>query len=965
MIYNFRKIAAGIVVGACSFALACCCQCGVAYAQTDYRLSEYEEVKDNYSDTIGYREYMQNVEQTRPDDVYVIEAKDYVRTDGMEVKEHTNYNGDTGISVYTEAEGLIEYEVTVETAGLYEMTLRYFPVEGNESSIQRCFFIDGELPYSEMNCVEFSRVWKNESDEWIKDNQGNEMKPDQIEAPEWISESLYDSEGYVFEKLSVYLEEGQHTITIMSLREPMVLRSITLSNDEELLTYEEMKKEQDAAGAVDTKEQVREIEAEMATKKSSQMLYPVQDQSTPAVTPYSPKYLLNNTIGGMGWNSVGDWIEWEVDVEESGYYLMSMYVKQNFAQGVPVYRRILIDGEVPFEELNGYQFDYDSDWRMDTISDEEGTPYRIYLEEGTHTIRMQVVLAEFSDIIDRVDDVIQELNSIYRQVIRITGVSPDSYRDYQLTTTLGDVDEKLVALSTELTDLIGILNEIGGVSGETTRILTTMRDQLDELADDSERFSKVLSSYKTNVSALGTWIGDITSQPLQVDRIFLYSPEEKTPEVNDGVLAKLSHEAKKLFYSFIIDYNVIGNVAEDDETRTITVWIGTGRDQANVLKSLADEKFTYETGISVNVMLVDMNTLLQATLAGQGPDVAVGVSGEIPMNFGLRNAAVDLTQFEDLDEIKDDFYASTWEPFTYEGQTYGIPETMSFPMMFYRKDILAELDLEVPITWDEMKAALSVLSNNQMDLGMLPTETVFAAMLYQNGGEYYKEGGKASDLDSEVAIEAFKGFTSYYTKYNLDRETSVTNRFRTGETPIIIAEYTTYNELVASAPDIKGLWGFTTIPGTVEEDGEVNYTSATSGLASIMLSACEDKEAAWEFMKWWTSAETQSAYGLELEGIMGEAARYPTANIEALASLPWSVSEYRALSEQLESLRGVPQVPGGYFSWRNVNNAFYTTVVSETMQPKEALTEYVRYINEEINYKRKEFNLPLLDESGE
>ena len=95
---------------------------------------------------------------------------------------------------------------------------------------------------------------------------------------------------------------------------------------------------------------------------------------------------------------------------------------------------------------------------------------------------------------------------------------------------------------------------------------------------------------------------------------------------------------------------------------------------------------------------------------------------------------------------------------------------------------------------------------------------------------------------------------------------------------------------------------------------------------------------------------------------MGEAARYPTANKEAFASLPWLVSEYNALCGQMEDLKGIPQVPGGYFSWRNVRNAFYKTVISKTMEPREALTEYVRYINEEINYKRKEFNLPVMDE---
>lgn len=930
-----------------------------ASAKTDYSLDLYEEKKDDYGTAMKYREYLEKVGQTRPADVYVINAADYVRTEGMTVTEYENFEGKAGTAVYTESSGLIEYEVDVKTAGLYELSVCYYPVAGNGSSIQRSFFIDGELPYAELNCIEFARIWSNGSETWKKDNQGNDLREEQVENPEWVESNLYESEGYVSGKLSVYLTKGVHTITIMSVREPLMLRSLTLSNSDETASYKEVKAQWDNSGAKDTTGVYKEIEAEHAVRKSSQMLYPVQDQSTPAVSPYSARYLLNNTIGGNNWNNVGDWIEWEVEVPKSGYYVVSMYVKQNFVQGIPVYRKITVDGEVPFSELEGYQFNYDGDWRMETLSDSKGNAYRIYLTEGVHTIRMEAVLDDFSDIIDRVDGVLQDLNSIYRKVIRITGVAPDAYRDYQLGETLPGTEDELKRLSAELTDIIATMRNMAGVSGESERILVTMRDQLDELGGDIERFSKVLDSYKTNISALGTWIGDVTSQPLQMDRIFVYSPDKDAPKVKDGFFRKLWHEILKLFYSFFIDYNVIGNVSDKKE-KTITVWIGSGRDQANILKALVDERFTYKSGVHVNVMLVDMGTLLQATLAGEGPDVALGVGGEIPMNFGLRNAVVDLSEFEDLEEIRGDFINGAWVPYEYEGQVFGLPETLSFPMMFYRKDILKELNVEIPRTWDEVKVLLSVFSNNQMDLGMLPTEITFASMLFQNGGSYYKEGGKASDLDSEIAINTFKDYTEFYTLYTLDRATSLTNRFRTGEAPIIIADYTTYNELVASAPDIKGLWGFTTIPGTQTTDGSINYTAACGGGATIMMQACEDKAAAWEFMKWWTSAETQTAYGLELEGIMGEAARYPTANAKAFASLPWSVSEYKELSEQMQYLQGIPQVPGGYFTWRNVNNAFYTTVVSKSMQAREALTEYVRYINEEINYKRKEFNLPLM-----
>ncbi len=40
---------------------------------------------------------------------------------------------------------------------------------------------------------------------------------------------------------------------------------------------------------------------------------------------------------------------------------------------------------------------------------------------------------------------------------------------------------------------------------------------------------------------------------------------------------------------------------KEEEVKTITIWIGSGRDQANVVKQLIDETFTPITNINVNV----------------------------------------------------------------------------------------------------------------------------------------------------------------------------------------------------------------------------------------------------------------------------------------------------------------------------------------------------------------------------
>ena len=969
-------------------------------AQEAKTMEDFEEVVTSYSvdpSMERYATYRTKFDEVRPSEEYVIDAKDYLYyTEGekddsgveqpLSPEEMTDYEGMEGTSVLTGESGLIEYEVMIKKAGFYDISLTYYPIEGKNSEIQRSFFIDGVLPYDELALVEFSRIWSNNITEsymnedgiftkkWEKDNQGNDLKPTLYETPEWVTSYLYDSNGYVTNQLSVYLTEGVHKISMLSIKEPMLLRRITLNNTTQVVDYQAKKAEWDALNAKDTSGILVRVEAESVTKTSSQMLYPKQDQSSPAVYPSSTKELLNNTIGGNSWRLVGQWMEWDFEVPESGYYNIGMYAKQNFVRGIYVSRKIMIDGAVLFDEMNDYGFRYQSNWRLDTLEDENKEPYRIYLEAGSHTLRMKNVLGDFSTIIGEVQESLSKLNAIYRKIIRITGVAPDVYSDYQIESKLPELEAELVEVHDQLDAAIKQLRQVAGGSSDKEAVLVTMRDQLKDLIKDQEYFKKVVTSYKINVRAVGTWLSNAVSQPLQLDAIYIYSPDVEVNVTGSSFWSKLWYEICRLFYSFIIDYNQIGNVAEKGtDSHTITLWVGTGRDQANVIKSLVDENFTKKTGINVNVMLVDMGTLLQATLAGQGPDVAIQVnvsnpgnssaiqsSNDMPMNYGLRNAVTDLSQFSDLEEVRKRFNDSALVPFTYEGSTFALPETQTFPMMFYRKDILKELGLSLPETWDDVKVTMSVLAKNQMEFGMLPNELNFLMLLNQFGGQYYNADATKSALDSDEAINAFKEYCRLYTDYKLDKVTSVEDRFRTGECPIMIADYTVYNNFQVSAPDIKGLWGFAPVPGMRKEDGTIDRSVASAGSACVIMEASKYKQDSWEFIKWWTSAATQTLYGKEMESLMGASARVATANMEAFDALPWPSADYDALKEQFQSVVGTRQVPGGYFTWRNIDNAFYkVTTNTDSASARECLMDNIIYINDEINYKRKEFKMPL------
>ena len=182
--------------------------------------------------------------------------------------------------------------------------------------------------------------------------------------------------------------------------------------------------------------------------------------------------------------------------------------------------------------------------------------------------------------------------------------------------------------------------------------------------------------------------------------------------------------------------------------------------------------------------------------------------------------------------------------------------------------------------------------------------------------------------------------------------------------PIGITNFTVYNTLVVSAPEIKGLWDFTLVPGTetVDANGkkDIDRSAFISGSATMMIKTEDQKlrEDSWEFMKWWADADTQVRFGREIEALLGSSARYATANMEAFGQLAWSAKDIEVLTEQLNYTVGIREVPGGYYTGRHIANAV-RKVINEQTDPRETILDYSITIDEEITKKRSEFGLPV------
>ena len=128
----------------------------------------------------------------------------------------------------------------------------------------------------------------------------------------------------------------------------------------------------------------------------------------------------------------------------------------------------------------------------------------------------------------------------------------------------------------------------------------------------------------------------------------------------------------------------------------------------------------------------------------------------------------------------------------------------------------------------------------------------------------------------------------------------------------------------------------------------------------LLIDGCENKDAAWEFMKWYTGESCQVQYSNEMVAILGDSAKHPTANMDALSSLPWTTDELENLELQFHNLASIPNYPGYYIIDRYTNFSFLAAY-NDNANPVTELLSYINTINKEITRKREEFGLETLE----
>lgn len=759
-----------------------------------------------------------------------------------------------------------------------------------------------------------------------------------------------------------------------------------------------------------------------------------------------------NCLGGWRWRLPGEWIEWEIEVPEDGLYAITMKVWQGWRSNIPRYRSLKIDGKTPFREVEDIPYQPDRHWQLYEVGKHEsGERYLFAISKGKHVLRMEVTVGALSETLRTLDVLVTEMSNLNREMLMITGINPDPNMEWDLHLKIPDLRDRLRSIYDRLERQAEVVDEAAGGASMSSGAFRIVMEQIDGMLKRPHDIHKRIDEFARNQNLLSTWLLNLQNHPLYLDWIAVHPPAAATmhdmtilnrikmwlgqipPDIIGPARGNAIEEAWAAFNAFLLtfrkDFTGVGSIYDSaiadafkdpqavppafadrpeawktvrkelmEDPAPLEVWVGRGIEWGMIMKEMAETEFTPRTGIRVNVHIIPAgqlgasqgSLLILAQTAGEAPDVGVGVTADVPVEFAIRNGLVDLNTLPGYDEVKSWFRPGGLIPFRYcdkDGRCgdYALPETQDFSMLFYRKDILQELDMRPPETWDEVYEILPRLQQRGMDFFYPPptfgggTAAVRTAVqgavgivpfLYQNGGEFYTCSKNNPDdctsddiltrssLDTPTSLIGFQEWTELYTNFKLSREANFFTRFRTGEMPVGVASYYYYVSFSVAAPELTGRWEMQPMPGKLQADGTIDRTSGGIGEAVTIFKLSERPMAAWEFVRWWLSAPTQQQYGFELEALIGAEARWPTANVVALQSLPWPRRDIQSVLKQWEWFKEVPVVLGGYFSARHILNA-WNRVVLQGWNIREALEEATYEINKELARKQEEFGFDV------
>ena len=877
---------------------------------------------------------------------------------GEAVQQYNQLRGTSGHVFLMDSTHPVGFQNKSTETGLYYLAIDYYEIEDTIDNTQISIKVNGESLFYESQTLVMPSKWVLSTTEFTLDRYENEIQPSSIKVKDWYNQPISDYKG-MHTGLFAFELSFDDVVTIEYVNGQLLIGQVYYVVEEEIPTYASYLASHGSAVVIDD-EMIIAARNMSYRNDASIRLRPEQD---PSNLYYNTQFLRLNVIFGDSWQNSGQALTYEVEVETSGYYYLSFKYRQYMIKDLPVFRKIKIDGVVPFDLLESYAFPYSTSFINRTLTDENNENLKIYLEAGTHELTLEAVNYPYRQTIETIQYVMSEIQSLSLRVKRYTSGGTDRYRDWDIEAyfpeATGDILAWAILLEESYAKLLNLTDidqpsEVGNMKVAATR-LRNIADNINKLPSLMVQFSDGDSSVN---QILGNMMQRLMRSNLELERTIVHgdNPIDK-PYAN--IFIRFIEGTKRLVLSFI-NNPYSASSRKDDE---VTVWVNHPRQYIEIMQALIDEKYDGTMRITLSQM-PDQNKLVLANASGQSPDIAIGVNHWIPYDFAVRDASLDLRQFEGYEELVGHFSKGAMIPYVFEEGVFGIPETQNFWVTYYRKDILDSIGItDIPQTWDEIIEILPLLQSYGMNyfvpLAQYSGLKPFVATLpfiYQFGGDLYSADGMQTAINSEATLEGITLMSELFTLYNVPKfVASFYNQFRYGTLPIGISDLSTYILLDNAAVELDGLWSMDLHPGVYNEETDtITRYSAVGAQASMIMSETKYPEESWNFLKWWMSTDIQSEFAFLLQSTYGQAYFWNTANLDAFQTLSMPKEYKDVVMEQWGYALESSRIPGAYMVEREISNA-WTKIVFDGTNPRQALDEAVRISNREILYKMAEF----------
>lgn len=872
-----------------------------------------------------------------------------------------------GGSLLMDKGDVLSFTVEIETKGEYVLALEYKPADAKVMDCQI------NVQANEQDAVAFLPIlWADETDGYELDRYGNQLVPAQISIDDYIYNCLEDSRSPSQQPLSFTFEPGSHTISLTFMTQSLEIRAVYIGQRNEPVSYTEYARKYADTGS---KGEQIVIEGEAYSAKSDSFLRG-KSVVNPALFPYDTYTRKINVIDENSWSSAGQKILWEFEVKKEGWYQIGFRYCQPSEPLKPVYRAMEIDGRTPFAELDSVAFPAtDTGKYKNLIVKDDQTPLLVYLEEGLHTIALRAIMGPLDEPYQELMSLMEEINALGMELKKLTTGQSDKNRTWDMDVYMPNAVSDIEKYADEIDALYDRLGQITGsapVFADSLHYASqTLRGLLKDPRTIPNKADLIHAGDNSASKNLGIVIDNMAKMPLSIDRIYLTGDEE-LPPAKVSFFVSFLESVKRFFYSFLPeaqqqDYSA-GTKKDDKE---LSVWVNRPIQYVQVFQQIVDADYNakYGTDIRLSVM-PDESKLILSNASHTNPDVALGLGYATPFNFAIRGAAKNLLDYDEfLPFYNSQYNLESLVPMYYDTGVYGAVETQDYQVLFYRRDILEMLGLEVPNTWDDVRQMMPRLLRYSMNFGM-PLANGSAVKnlhqttphIYQNGGALYTDDGFSTAIDEKNSIEGFREMTEMFTIYGAQTVVpSFYNSFRFAEIPIGIGNFSTYMQLQTAAPELAGRWDIALTPGTVQEDGSICRYQMADSTGCMIFKNTDKEEEAGRFLLWWLSKDTQRKYAYLLKSSFGPEYSWNTANLEAFRELDYPEAHKEIILRQWEDQKENLRHPALYMIEREVGNIWNNTVVNNK-ELIESIDKATILSNREIVRKLTEFG--FCDEAG-